>query len=97
MRFADVTTLADDRSPARALALSSARARALTPRARTRAPPHEPGMFKGGGPFKMPAAGGPSEEETRRKVRAQMRLRLALRRWGPVPCPPPHVAGPAHP
>jgi|MDSW01.2.fsa_nt_gb hypothetical protein len=54
-------------------------------------------MFKGGGPFKMPAAGGPSEEETRRKVRAQMRLRLALRRWGPVPCPPPHVAGPAHP
>ncbi len=52
-------------------------------------------MFKGGGPFKMPAAGGPSEEETRRKVRAQMRL--ALRRWAPSLAPPPHVAGPAHP
>ena len=44
-------------------------------------------MFKGGGPFKMPAAGGPSEEETRRKVRAQMRL--ALRRWAPSLAPPP--------
>jgi len=52
-------------------------------------------MFKGGGPFKMPAAGGPSEEETRRKVRAHMRL--ALRRWAPSLAPPPTSRAPLTP